>query len=115
MAVSLGSDSVREVDLYRSFKHVEDSDLFPFTSAHPRRTLSETDLVGIHMNFTASARSRPESESLSVFGFHLLFRKFAEKSVMVPRDFEVPEDLEPQPTSNVAQAPPIPSERARET
>ena len=24
---------------------------------------------------------------------------------MVPRDFEVPEDLEPQPASNVAQAP----------
>jgi RNA polymerase sigma factor (TIGR02999 family) len=45
----------------------------------------------------------------------LLFRKFGGKSVMVPRNFEVSEDLEPQPTSHTEEAPPVPGERVRET
>lgn len=67
------------------------------------------------MSFMASRRVVPTIRAtFCFFDFHLLFRNFGGKSVMVPRDFEVSEGRGPEPISGEGGAP-IPGERARET
>jgi hypothetical protein len=68
----------------------------------------------MHMNFTASARSRPESESLSVLAFNRYFVS-SEKNPSWYREILKFSSTWSRSLPRMSRKPPIPSERARKT